>query len=79
MYAFLLCSIHICSTSIFSAIPYVSKLPQLISHTHFSSPTCLFVCFVSWATLGGTQGLLLVLSSGVIPGNAQGTLWEARN
>ena len=39
------------------------------------SPGLFFFPF--WVTSGDAQGLLLALHSGITPGSAQGTIWDA--
>ena len=46
---------------------------------HFFKKNKLFVCFAFWVILGDVQGLLLALYSGITPGGAQGTIWDAGN
>ena len=44
---------------------------------HNKLHTLSFFFFAFWVTPGDAQGLLLALHSGITPGGAQGTIWDA--
>ena len=60
-----------------SAACKANALPAVLSLQAIPGIIIIIIIFAFWVTPGDAQGLLLALHSGITPGGAQGTIWDA--